>query len=68
MLISSEQNYPHLYHCFKLIYTYLNEGDKVCECYSCLKMFIQAHLQLGFFTIFLIKHTSLKRLYIYSKL
>ena len=27
-----------LYDCFKLIYAYLNEGDKVRECYSCLKM------------------------------
>ena len=36
MLISSEQNYPHqilLYRgfvCFKLMYSYLNEGDNVC--------------------------------------
>ena len=28
-----------LYDCFKLIYAYLNEGDKVHECYSCLKMY-----------------------------
>ena len=52
-----------LYDCFKLIYAYLNEGDKVCECYSCLKMVIQAHLHVGFFTIFFIKRESHKRFY-----
>ena len=31
-----------LYDCFKVIYAYLNAEDKVCECYSCLKMVIQA--------------------------
>ena len=74
MLISSEQNYPHqillnrgFYDCFKLIYAYLNEGNKVCECYSCLKMVIQAHLHVGFFTIFFIKRASLKRFYLYLK-
>ena len=34
MLISSEQNDPHE------IYTYLNEGDKLHECYSCLEVII----------------------------
>ena len=47
-----------LYDCFKLIYAYLNERDKVCECYSCLKMVIQAHLHTGFFTISFIKRAS----------
>ena len=37
------------------LYTYLNKGDKVCECYSCLKMIVQADLHVGFFTIFFIK-------------
>ena len=67
MLISPEQNYPHqsfltgvLYDYFKPSYGYLNKGDKVCECYSCLKMVIQAHLHVGFFTIFFIKRASLK--------
>ena len=76
MLIISEQNYlvksfltAILYDCFKLIYTYLNEEDKVCECYSCLEVVIQAHLHVGFFTIFFIKRASLlKRSYLYLKL
>ena len=74
MLISSEQNYPHqillnrdFYDCFKLIYAYLNEGNKVFECYSCLKMVMQAHLHVVFFTIFFIKRASLKRFYLYLK-
>ena len=57
-----------LYDCFKLIYAYLNERDKVCECYSCLKMVIQAHLHVGFLIIFFIKRASLKRFYLYFKL
>ena len=32
-----------LYYCFKLIYLYLNEGDKVWECYDCLKMVTEVH-------------------------
>ena len=36
-----------LYNCFKLIYAYLNKGDKVSECYSCLKMMIQAYLHVS---------------------
>ena len=74
MLISSEQNYAHqilhryLYDCFKLIYAYLNEGDKICVCYSCLKMVIQARLHVGFFAIFFVKRASLKRFYLYLKL
>ena len=57
-----------MYDCFKLIYAYLNEGDKVCEYYSCLKMIVQAHLDVGFSTIFFIKRASLKRIYLYMKL
>ena len=57
-----------LYDRLKLIYTYLNEENKVRECYSCLKMIIQAHLHVGFFTIFFIKRASLKRFYLYMKL
>ena len=74
MLISSEQNYPHqillnggFVRLFKLIYAYTNKGDKVCECYSCLKMMIQAHLHVGFFKIFLIKRASFKQFYLYTK-
>ena len=55
MLISSEQN-----DCFKLIYAYLNEAEKVREYYSCLKMTIQAHLHVSSLTIFIIKRASLK--------
>ena len=57
-----------LYDCFKLMYVYLNEGYRVRECYSCLKMMIQAHLHVAFFTIFFIKLASLKRFYLYMKL
>ena len=57
-----------LYDCFKVIYTYLNEGDKVCLCYSCLKMVTQADLHVGFFTIFFIKHTSHKQFYLHLEL
>ena len=47
-----------LYDCFKLICVYLNEGDKVRECYSCLKTVIQAQLHVGFSTILIIKRAS----------
>ena len=57
-----------LYDCFKLIYEYLNEGDEVRECYSCLKIIIQVHLHVGFIKIFFIKRASLKRFYLYMKL
>ena len=46
----------------------MNKGDKVCECYSCLKMIVQAHLHVGFFTILFIKRALLKRFYSYMKL
>ena len=53
-----------LHDYFKLIYAYLNEGDKVCKCYSCLKTIVQAYLHVGFFAIFFIKSASRKRLYL----
>ena len=57
-----------LYDRFKLIYAYLMEGDKVCVCYSCLKMVIQAHLHVLFPTIFFTKRaSSLKQIYLYLK-
>ena len=52
------------YDCFKLIFTHLNEGDKV----RCLKLMMQAHLHLGIFTIFFIKRVSLKWFYLCTKL
>ena len=58
MLISSEQNYPHQIE-LCLFPAHLNEGDQVCECYSYLKMVIQAHSHVDFFTIFFIKRASL---------
>ena len=48
-----------LYDCVKLIYVSLNEGDQVRECYSCLKLREQAHLHVGFFKAFFVKHVSL---------
>ena len=57
-----------LYDCFKLIYVYLNEEDKVRECYNCLEMLVQAHLHVGFLTIFFVKRALLKRFYLYMKL
>ena len=40
-----------LYDCFKVIYMYLNEADKVRHYYSCLKMMIEAHLNVGFLQV-----------------
>ena len=58
-----------LYDCFKPKYAYLNEGDNIRECYSCLKMMIQAHLHVRFITVLLIiKRASLKQFYLYMKL
>ena len=57
-----------LYNCFELIYTYLNQGDKIRECYSCLNMMIQAHLHIDFIIIFLIKGASLQQFYLNMKL
>ena len=69
MLISSKQNDPHRILCNRrfvwlfqtFIYGYLNEGDKVSECCSCLKMMKQA-------MYFLIKRVSPKRFHLYGKL
>ena len=44
-----------LYDRFKFIYAYLNEGNKIRECYSCLKMMIKTHLYVGFLKIFITK-------------
>ena len=50
-----------LYDCvLKLIYAYLNEVGKVPECCNCLKMIVQAHLHVVFFTIFFIKRDPFK--------
>ena len=57
-----------LNYCLEPVYAYINEGDKVCECYSGLKMIIQAYLHVGFFKISFIKCASLKRFYLYLKL
>ena len=56
------------YDCFKTDIPVFNEVDKVRECYSCLKMMVQAHLHVGFFTIFFITRASLKRFYLFMKL
>ena len=42
-----------LYDCLKLLYAYLNKGDKVREYYSCLKIKIQVHLHFDFVCIIL---------------
>lgn len=52
------------YDYFRLIYAYLHEKDKFCKCFNSLKIVIQAHLQIGFFTMFFIKQASLKRFYL----
>ena len=58
-----------LYDSFKLIYAYLNEADKVRECYNCLKMMMQANLHVRFFfTILFVKCASIKRFYLDMKL
>ena len=51
---------------FEFIYVYLNEEDRVCKRYHCLM--IQAHLHIGFTTIFFIKPASIKSFYLYMKL
>ena len=57
-----------LYDRFKLIYAYLKEEDKICVCYTCLKMVMQAHLHVLFPTIFFTKRaSSLKQIYLYLK-
>ena len=52
-----------MYDRFKLIYAYFKTGDKVR-----VKMIVQTHLRVGFFTIFFIRRASLKRFYLYTKL
>ena len=37
----------------ELIYMYLSKGYETRECYSCLKLVMQANLRVGFFAIFL---------------
>ena len=49
MILNVQISTGALYDCFELIYTYLNEGDRVRECYSYLKMIMQAHLHVAFF-------------------
>ena len=39
-----------LHDCVKLTSAYVNEGDNFWECYSCLKMMIQASLHVCFFS------------------
>ena len=53
------------YDYFRLIHVYLNEGDKIRECYRCFKMIMQVHLHVGFFTKFFIKRASLKQFHLY---
>ena len=53
---------------FKIVYAYLNDEDKVRECYSCLKMMIKTHLHVGFIPRFLTKRAPLKQFYLYMKL
>ena len=70
-MLISEQNYPHqilLNRGFFMIAYIRVFKCRVCECYCCLNMVIQAHLHVGFFTTFFIKRASLKRLYLYLKL
>ena len=38
------------YDCFKVMYAYLNEGDKVRKFYSYLKMIVQAPIYMMFFS------------------
>ena len=47
-----------LYDCFKLIYLYLNEGDKVRECYSCLKIWAQLHVDFSTFFSLNVHHLN----------
>ena len=41
-----------LYDRSKLKYSYLNQGYKIWECCSCLKLMMQDHLHVGSFKIF----------------
>ena len=54
------------YDCFKVMYAYLNEGDKVRKFYSYLKMIVQAPIYMMFFHNIFIKRALLKkRFYLY---
>ena len=55
------------YDCFKVMYAYLNEGDKVRECYRYLKMIVQAPICMMFFfhNIFIKRALLKKRFYLY---
>ena len=54
-----------LHDCFKLTYAYLNERDKVYECYSCLKMIIYKPIYMLIFVAkFFSKRGSLKQFYL----
>ena len=44
----------------EIIEVYLTEVDKIRKYYSCLKLMIEAHLQVAFFPLFLIKYVLLK--------
>ena len=53
----------------KLVYGYLNEVNKACKCYSCLKLMVQAYFDADFLKIsfkhvlyktIVIKHNFLK--------
>ena len=54
-----------LYDCFKLVCAYLNEEDKISECYSCLKMMIQAHLHVVVFLKYFLLNVHHLNDYIY---
>ena len=52
---------------FRLIYVPFNEVDKVRECYSYLKLIIQARFNESFSKTYFTKPVSLKRFYWYMK-
>ena len=70
MLRSSEKTAPHqnllnrgfVWLFQTCLYAYLNEGEKVRQCYSYLKVMIQAHLHVGFSIIFFIKRWTFNEL------
>ena len=57
-----------LYDCLKLISVYLHEGDKIRKCQSCSDLMKHAHLHVGSFTLYFIKHVTVNRFYWYLKL
>ena len=73
--VSSEQNDPlqilsntGFVRLFQTYICIFNERDKICKCCSCLKIMIQSYLLAGFFTVFIIKRASFKKLNFYMKL